>query len=174
MKRTHPYFSSHKGKSSNSDTPIPSSETEKVVTSEEVPVRVPHRLNGNSRSNNYVPPIANPNVHNRRQEFVSIEVPNECTNSHSEETSEIETTENFCRRLKRNFVTVLVFFQKIWMAFINWKQRWDLWDPNPNNPIVACINESKLAGLKEAIKPNQGILYRSDWSFIYYRMHRTV
>jgi len=159
MKRTHPYSIS-----SNSDTAITSSGTEKVGMSEKISVRISCRLNGNSsRSNNSVPPNENPNVHNRRQDFVSIEVPNnECIHSHSEETSENETTENWWNRLKGSFVTVLVFFQKIWMTFLNWKRRWDLWDPNPNNPIVACINESKLAGLKEAIKPNRGIFYRSE------------
>jgi hypothetical protein len=40
------------------------------------------------------------------------------------------------------------------------KDEWDRWNPDRNHPIVHCIDESKLAGLKETIKPNRGILYR--------------
>jgi len=66
------------------------------------------------------------------------------------------------KKLTRWSLAAWIFLLRMWMAFIKWKRRWDLWDPNPNHPIVACIRESKLAGLKEAIKPNRGIFYRSD------------
>jgi hypothetical protein len=39
------------------------------------------------------------------------------------------------------------------------KVEWDRWNPDKNHPLVHCIDESKLAGLKETVKPNRGILY---------------
>jgi hypothetical protein len=39
--------------------------------------------------------------------------------------------------------------------------------PNKDHPVVRCIDETKLAGLKETIKPNRGILYRSGDFFTF-------
>jgi hypothetical protein len=47
------------------------------------------------------------------------------------------------------------------------KREWDLWNPNKDHPVVRCIDETKLAGLKETIKPNRGILYRSGYFFTF-------
>jgi hypothetical protein len=33
------------------------------------------------------------------------------------------------------------------------KREWDLWNPNKDHPVVRYIDETKLAGLKETIKP---------------------
>jgi len=40
------------------------------------------------------------------------------------------------------------------------KRKWDEWNPDLNNPFFMCLAESKLAGLKEAVKPNRGICFR--------------
>jgi len=40
------------------------------------------------------------------------------------------------------------------------KRKWDDWNPDLNNPFFMCLAESKLAGLKEAVKPNRGICFR--------------
>jgi len=40
------------------------------------------------------------------------------------------------------------------------KKKWDEWNPDLNNPFFMCLAESKLAGLKEAVKPNRGICFR--------------
>jgi len=46
------------------------------------------------------------------------------------------------------------------------KRKWDEWNPDLNNPFFMCLAESKLAGLKEAVKPNRGIYFR--YCAIYY------
>jgi len=40
------------------------------------------------------------------------------------------------------------------------KRKWDEWNPDLNNPFFMCLAESKLAGLKEVVKPNRGICFR--------------
>jgi hypothetical protein len=40
------------------------------------------------------------------------------------------------------------------------KRKWDRWNPSKEHPVAKFIDETKLAGLKETIKPNRGILYR--------------
>jgi hypothetical protein len=40
------------------------------------------------------------------------------------------------------------------------KGEWDRWNPDKEHPVAKFIDETKLAGLKETIKPNRGILYR--------------
>jgi len=47
-----------------------------------------------------------------------------------------------------------------WNLIMRKKRDCDLWSPNKANLCIACIDESKLPGLKEAIKPNRGIFYR--------------
>jgi hypothetical protein len=56
-----------------------------------------------------------------------------------------------------------VLWTKSYTSYLKFKQKkdeWDRWNPDKNNPIVHFIDESKLAGLKETVKPNRGILYR--------------
>jgi hypothetical protein len=56
-----------------------------------------------------------------------------------------------------------VFWTKLHTSYLRLKQKkeeWDRWNPDKNHPLVHCIDESKLAGLKETVKPNRGILYR--------------
>jgi hypothetical protein len=56
-----------------------------------------------------------------------------------------------------------VLWTKSYTSYLKFKQKkdeWDRWNPDKNHPIVHCIDESKLAGLKETVKPNRGILYR--------------
>jgi hypothetical protein len=43
------------------------------------------------------------------------------------------------------------------------KRKWDRWNPSKEHPVAKFIDECKLAGLKETIKPNRGILYRQDF-----------
>jgi hypothetical protein len=40
------------------------------------------------------------------------------------------------------------------------KRKWDKWNPSKEHAVAKFIDETKLAGLKETIKPNRGILYR--------------
>jgi hypothetical protein len=55
---------------------------------------------------------------------------------------------------------------KVLKKVMDKKREWDEWDPNKDHPVARCIDESKLAGLKETIKPRRGILYRSERIFI--------
>jgi len=55
-----------------------------------------------------------------------------------------------------------------WNVIMRKKRDCDLWNPNKANLCIACIDESKLPGLKEAIKPNRGIFYRSAVLIIYF------
>jgi hypothetical protein len=66
----------------------------------------------------------------------------------------------FTRRVK-------TYAGKVLKKVMDKKREWDEWDPNKDHPVARCIDESKLAGLKETIKPSRGILYRSERIFIY-------
>jgi len=43
------------------------------------------------------------------------------------------------------------------------KEELDKWNPDMNHPLVKCIQESKMAGLKETIKPNKWDQFISSW-----------
>jgi len=108
-----------------------------------------------------------PNTNYQRSDFIRVEMPS-MTNPPGVPVPTVVTPmekEGCWNKLTRRSRAAWILLLRMWMAFIKWKRRWDLWDPNPNHPIVACIRESKLAGLKEAIKPNRGIFYRSNIFF---------
>jgi hypothetical protein len=60
--------------------------------------------------------------------------------------------------------------RKLYADFIKKKKKWDRWNPSKDHPLVTCIDESKLAGLKETIKPNRGIIYRYSMSFNFFNI----
>jgi hypothetical protein len=49
---------------------------------------------------------------------------------------------------------------KSYEKFVEKKRKWDRWNPDKEHPFAKFIDECKLSGLKETIKPNRSILYR--------------
>jgi hypothetical protein len=49
---------------------------------------------------------------------------------------------------------------KSYEKFVEKKRKWDRWNPDKEHPFAQFIDECKLSGLKETIKPNRSILYR--------------
>jgi hypothetical protein len=51
----------------------------------------------------------------------------------------------------------------VWWAWLmRKKEELDRWNPDPDHPLVKCIAESKIAGLKETVKKDRPILNRRD------------
>jgi hypothetical protein len=50
--------------------------------------------------------------------------------------------------------------QKLLRKVLEKKREWDGWNPSKDHALAKCIDESKLAALKETVKPNRGILNR--------------
>jgi hypothetical protein len=49
-----------------------------------------------------------------------------------------------------------------WGWLMRKKEELDRWNPDPDHPLVKCIAESKIAGLKETVKKDRPILNRRD------------
>jgi len=91
---------------------------------------------------------------------VSTQVPQIATDNHSAELTRRDG-EGFLAFHKRTFgLRIRAKLGGFWEAVKNKKKELDDWNPNMNHPLVKCIHESKMAGLKETIKPNKGIIWR--------------
>jgi len=87
-------------------------------------------------------------------------IPEIATNDHCAELTRNDG-ESFFAFHKRTFgLRLRVKLGGFWEAVKKKKKELDDWNPNMNHPLVKCIHESKMAGLKETIKPNKGIVWR--------------
>jgi hypothetical protein len=140
--------------SSRQSNPKSVSKPRKLNATEDDAIRTTKRRLG-KRQKKILPHAPNPS-----QQSAFARVGNRVPRHRVKDTARKGCWGRFSRSLKNAWESFKKATRKAYGKAMEKKAKWDIWNPDRDHPLAKCIDESKLAGLKETIKPNRGILYR--------------